>query len=351
MSRFVADIRAQGAVLGRTLEAYRDPPDQTVRRAMALADTSSPVIFTGMGSSLSAVRPAAARMTALGRLAVAQEAGELLHYGVGALPRSSVVVLASQSGRSAETLRLGQHLRRSIPSRIVAIVNDVASPIGRLADVVLPMYAEEEATVATKTFIATFVVAHALADTCVGVPDRLVDAALACELPLRLTEVGARSELASEAASLFRETEAFVIVGRGPSFAAANYAALMLKETVAIPAEAILGGSLRHGPIEIACPRVGVIVLAPDGPTKALSVRLAFDTASLGSPTWLLTSSTPDVDPMADRLVATLLPEVSEALAALLYIVPIQHLAVQLAATRGREPGVLLHAEKVTTEE
>ncbi len=63
---------------------------------------------------------------------------------------------------------------------------------------------------------------------------------------------------------------ALVVVGRGPALSAADYGALILKETAAIAAECLAGGSFRHGPLEVAGAAVGVVVLAPTGPTSGL---------------------------------------------------------------------------------
>jgi glucosamine--fructose-6-phosphate aminotransferase (isomerizing) len=344
------DVWAQGEVLHDVLGAYRNPDTDALRAARALTNGVSPVIFTGMGSSLSAVYPAAERLAAAGRPAVAREAGELLYYGMDSVRAGSLVVLVSQSGRSAETLALGRALRGA-GIRIVAVVNDTGSPIAELADVVLPVHAGAEAAVATKTFVATFVTAHALADALSESGERIVDVALAIDLPTRVAGLAADPELASEAAEALVGVDALVVLGRGPSFAAADYGALITKEIAALPAEPMLAGSFRHGPIEIAGPSVGVIILAPQGATYALSTRLARETARLGSPTWLLAASAEGSDGSRSPLVVTQLPDVPEALAPILFHVPLQHLASRLALGRGREPGVLLRASKITAVE
>ena len=354
MNGLEGDIRAQGELLRDLLVVYRQ--DELLESAASLLSPGCPVVFAGMGGSLAAARPAAARVAAAGVWAIAAEAGELLHYGLDSLPRGSLVILVSQSGRSAETLALGQRLRCASGSRVIAIVNDLASPLARLADLVLPMHVGPEVTVSTKTFIATFVVAHALADVLVGAGGATVSMALAADLSSKLASLTSTPEIAAASAARFSTVSALVVIGRGPSFAAADYGALILKEAAALATEAMLGGSFRHGPIEIAGPRTGIIVLAPSGPTQSLCVQLATDMARVGSPTWLLTETNPrptEVVTFAatDELVATCLPKVPELLAPVLYCVPLQHLAVQLAAARSRQPGVFEHAMKVTVIE
>ena len=354
MTGFEADIRAQGELIRDLLSL--DSDTSTLRAAASLASAGRPIVFAGMGSSLAAARPAADRLIASGRWAMAVEAGELLHYGDDALTRGSLVILVSQSGRSAETLALGERLHSAGESRLVAVVNDPASPLAGVANVVVPIHAGTEVTVSTKTFMASVVSLYTLADELIGSPGLTVDLALQCDLASRLAQVAAEPVIAAAAATAFSTVAALVVVGRGPAFAAAEYGALILKEACAIEAEAIPGGSFRHGPIEVAGPATGIVVLAPAGRTQALSVRLAADTARLGSPTWLLTgdgyetNGSGDVSTARDLLLSEL-PAVPEMLAPLLYSVPLQHLALKLAELRGREPGVVERSTKVTVSE
>ena len=118
-----------------------------------------------------------------------------------------------------------------------------------------------------------------------------------------------------------------------------------------MPAECLAGGSFRHGPLEIAGPEVGMVILAPTGRTRDLCVRLAQETAESGSPTWLIGDVAGAMPAGTDRLRVTTLPAVDEAYAPLTMSVPIQRLAAVLARERGRVPGVLLRSQKVTDRE
>jgi glutamine---fructose-6-phosphate transaminase (isomerizing) len=349
-----ADIRAQGDLLQAILTIDRQ--DELLLAAAALASPGCPVVFTGMGSSLAAARLAAQRIAASGRWTTVVEAGELFHYGLEGWPAGSLFVLVSQSGRSAEVVALAERLRSIGGIRLITVVNDLSSRLASLGDVVVPLRAGMETTVSTKTFLATLVVLQELADALTGDPGRTAGLILGAELPQLVRRLASGPEIADEAALGFSSVDALVVVGRGPAFAAADYAALILKETCALPAEAMPAGSFRHGPIEITGPAAGMIVLAPEGRTQTLSIRLAADTARLGSPTWLLTTSgdvpsSRGVGSDTRGLVVSELPSIPEMLAALLYAVPLQRLAVTLAELRGRQPGVLERSAKVTTME
>lgn len=343
---FEQDIADQGEALRRVAGHYTADGAPTLAAVRSLAAGAPMVVLTGMGSSLSAAGPAAARI--VGRLpAVATEAGELLHYGLDAVPPGALVVLVSQSGRSAETLAVAQRLHARGDVQVVAVTNDPDGPVAALAARTLPILAGSEATVATKTFMATFAVLDLLADAIGAAPDAFLADRLR-EVAAVVDAVTASSDIAGAAGAAMAACASISVVGRGPGVAAADYGALILKETAALPAEALPGGSFRHGPLEICGPKVGLVVLAPSGPTRELSVRLALDASVLGSPTWLIGDQAGDLPGETERLCVLRLPAVSERYVPLTMSVPIQRLAADLAHRRGRVPGELLRSRKVT---
>ena len=270
MTPFESDIAAQADTLDRLAAHYAATGADALDAARVLAAGASAVVIVGMGSSRSAALPA---VTTIGACwpADVREAGELLHYGMGAIRPDALVVLVSQSGRSVETAAVAERLRAAGHPRIVAVTNDTASPIASMADVVLPMLAGDEATVATKTWVTTFSVLALLART-------LVEQSATFQLPedaLRAMHDGVgRTDVAAVAAAGMAGCSSLVVVGRGPALAAADYGGLPLKETAGMPAECLAGGSFRHGPLEIVGPHVGVVVLAPSG-RDARAVRPA----------------------------------------------------------------------------
>lgn len=347
LTPFERDIADQGEALRRVAAHYAGPGAAVLEEVGARCTDIDVVVLAGMGSSLSGARAAAARIST--RLpGIAAEAGELLHYGLATVPTGAQVVLVSQSGRSAETLALGGRLRARGDVGIVAVTNDPDGPLASLAHLTLPILAGTEATVATKTFVTTFVVLDLLAGAIardagsLGELGRVADA---------VDAVAADLGIAVPAAAAMAGCTSISIVGRGPAVAAADYGALILKETAALPAEAMPGGSFRHGPLEICGPDVGLVVLAQAGPTLELSVRLAHEASELGSPTWLIGDDAAALPAATTRLLVTTLPVVPGVGAALTLSVPLQRLAAGLATRRGRVPGELLRSRKVTDVE
>lgn len=342
---FIDDVRAQPAVLRTVVEAYAGPERARLDRALRLlaVDADRPLLVIGMGSSLTAGRTLAGLP---GRLVVLEDAGELLHYGLGAASRVSAMVAVSQSGRSYETVAAVARIRAATRIPVIALVNDLASPLADAADVALPLLAGTEANVATRTYVAA--VAILLMLRAGGLTDALRrDLARTADAMDQLAASGA----AEAAAAHLAGATSLVVLGRGPSYASALYAGLTIKECSAIPAEPLSGGAFRHGPLELAGPRTGIVVLAPAGPTEALGAGIAGETADLGSPTWLLTERPEDPAPRPNLLVTRIPGGLPETLGALATIVPVQLAAAALARAAGREPGVTRIATKVTDRE
>lgn len=347
---FYSDIAAQGEVIRGLASAAGTDGDLASELDMAarlIGDRERPIVLTGMGSSLHGARTALARIAGLGRSVSAVDAGELLHFGLEGLARDAAIVAISQSGRSAETVALAARLRDEDPKRtIVGLQNDPAGSLGEAASTTIGMRAGPESTVATRTFLASAVILQLLADRLAGTRD--AESALG-SLAAALDVLVADSSLASAAAALLGPVRSIELVGRGPTLGVAHYAALTIKETAAIPAEALSGGAFRHGPLELVDAPSGAIILVPCGPTAGLAVRLAREIATAGWPTWAIGAAA-DVRELeaTPALVVTALPRIDEPVAPLAMAIPLQRLAGRLAERTGRVPGVLLRGSKVT---
>lgn len=171
--------------------------------------------------------------------------------------RDALFLAVSQSGRSPDILHLAR-AGRDDGALTVALVNDTSSPLASTCEVVLPLHAGPEKSVAaTKSFIAALVaslqlVAHwsqdrELLDAIESLPDVLARAAA--------TDWSAALPLLSEADDLF-------VVGRGVGFAVAQEAALKLKETSGLHAEAMSAAELMHGPWTLAGDHFPILVLS-----------------------------------------------------------------------------------------
>ena len=170
----------------------------------------------------------------------------------------AVAVTISQSGRSPDIVAM-QRAAKLSGATTVALVNEIDSPVAAEADALLPLLAGVEKSVAaTKSMIASLVAGASLAAAWSS------DAALAAALD-RLPAIldaphGSPPDAVAEA--LARATSLFVI-GRGATYAIAMEAALKLKETSAIHAEAFSSAEVLHGPAGVVGPGFPVLGFAP----------------------------------------------------------------------------------------
>jgi glucosamine--fructose-6-phosphate aminotransferase (isomerizing) len=213
----------------------------------------------------------------------------------------------SQSGRSPDLVdfcrsAVGQDVLR------VGLINDPASPLAGAVDVSIPLEAGPEKSVAaTKSCIAAMVlvlglVAHWRQDR---------DLIAAFERS---------SGVLSDALALDWATDSFLdgdgpvyIVGRGPGLAIAAEAALKLKETNGLHAEAVSAAEIRHGPLALAGPDLRVIVFAQRDAALNGLLQTATDLEQKGSRVMLISaagsSSTaikPDAEPVLELLAMLL---------------------------------------------
>lgn len=180
-------------------------------------------------------------------------------YGQSPPIGNGIGVVISQSGQSPDIVSFAQRYRDK-GNRIIAIVNDEKSPLAQTADFVLPLCAGTEVSVAaTKSFIASlfavvrFVARHPESgitrEQLQGVPE-LLDRAW-------------DADWRSLVEGIHRASGLFVI-GRGPGFAVAAEAALKLKETSAIHAEAFSAAEIRHGPMTLLAHDFPLLVFRQD---------------------------------------------------------------------------------------
>lgn len=214
-------------------------------------------------------------------------------YGAKLALRDTLLLTISQSGRSPDILAFQAEAKRAgIPT--LAVTNTEDSPLAREADFCLPLRAGPERSVAaTKTFIASAAMAAALVAACGG------DARLARaveKLPEDLHR--ALAIRWSEMEDAFVSATSAYVLGRGPSLPMAQEAALKLKETSGLHAEAYSAAEVIHGPMELVGPGFPVVVLAPEDKAFATTRDTARRLAEAGAHVM-----TPDHAPSRDPLL------------------------------------------------
>jgi glucosamine--fructose-6-phosphate aminotransferase (isomerizing) len=183
----------------------------------------------------------------------------------------ALAITISQSGRSPDIVALQDAAGRA-GALTLALVNEVDSPAAHRAQRLLPLHAGVERSVAaTKSMIAALVAGAALIGQ--WVEDEKLNAATAT-LPALLSEASAPPPRAL--VDLVAGAKSAFVLGRGSTFAIAAEAALKLKETCAIHAEAFSSAEVLHGPAGVITPGFLVIAFMPqDAAREGMGETLA----------------------------------------------------------------------------
>ncbi len=259
-------------------------------------------------------------------------------YAAPVVAADSLCIAISQSGRSPDLLATVEAHRKA-GAYIVALVNDEKSPLAALADVLLPLKAGPEKSVAaTKSYITS------LAGLAAIVATWSKDAALSDslrELPALLEKAFALDW--SAALPTLTVARNLFVIGRGYGFAVAQEAALKLKETCALHAEAFSSAEVKHGPMAIVGDGFPILAFATSD-TAGDGVRDVAQEFALRGADVLLANPTGAV---SGTIHLPALTSVG-ALEPILQIQSFYRLANALSVARGLDPDSPPHLNKVT---
>jgi arabinose-5-phosphate isomerase len=128
-----------------------------------LVECPGRVIATGMGKSGIICRKIAATLSSTGTPSFFLHPAEAIHGDLGVITRDDVVIALSQSGETAELLRVLEFIRR-VGARLIAITGAPESTLGQSADVALDCRVSEEACPMNLAPTASTTAALALGD-------------------------------------------------------------------------------------------------------------------------------------------------------------------------------------------
>jgi glucosamine--fructose-6-phosphate aminotransferase (isomerizing) len=346
------EIYEQPDALAATLERY-------VGAGGFRADTCAPVItwlgrvrtrivIAASGSSRHAGLVAELLIEELSGIAVDVEYASEYSYRPEDAGDDAAVLVISQSGETADTLAA---LRKAnaVGLDTLAIANVQGSTMDREARVSFPTLAGiERAIPATKSFTAQLLNLYLLALMAASVRGRMDDAAL----KLRLAEVAALparigaqlkpwEQAVRSVVELNCAAKSFMFLGRGLHFPIAREAALKLKESAYVNAEAFPSGELKHGPNAMVADGTPLIMLATVDTTDADSVqrydkvvRLMRDMRTQGA-TIVALANAGDTTVGGLAAQTIFVEEARESLMAIAEIVPLQLFSYWVAIQKG----------------
>jgi glucosamine--fructose-6-phosphate aminotransferase (isomerizing) len=346
---YIRDILSQPDALRTALE-YFDPQTLAPIAQRFASGGFDRVLLTGMGASLYGAYPAWLALTRAPIPAILVDGSELLHYTPNLLNERTLLWVLSQSGFSAEIVALLNILKEKPAGAVLAVTNDPASPLADAADAIVLLRAEPEQSVSTRTYLNTLALAHLAALALLGAPLEPVYAELqqtASGLELYLQEW---EQHVQAIGSMVGRPRSLAVLGRGPSLANVHTGALVQMEAAKFPAQAMVAGQFRHGPLEMVGPGDVQVLLAGEDATRPLQQRLFADLRALQTtPLWLDCSLKMDATIPVEACLPT--PKAPGAGLPLGEMLPLQLLSVYLAQSAGHEPGKFRYISKVTTQE
>jgi len=276
----------------------------------------------------------------LARIGVDVDYGSEYRYRDPVVMAGTLAIGITQSGETADTLAaLKEAAARG--ARTLAVCNVQGSTATRQAEGHLLTHAGPEIGVASTKAFTTQLVALLLLAMRLGELRGTLDPALRAELLQAMRELPAVLDRISglereiyKWAQKWHEATDFLYLGRGPLYPIALEGALKLKEISYIHAEGYPAGEMKHGPIALIDQHLPIVALMPsDGHREKTLSNLQEAAARDGRILALVTDGDTGLDDIAEDVLH--LPAVSDWLAPILYVVPLQLLAYHIAVIRG----------------
>ena len=248
----------------------------------------------------------------------------------------ALCLAVSQSGKSPDIVSLTKSLKGS-GATCVAITNGPASPLAQAATVTLPLSAGPERSVAaTKTFVTSLVAGLWLIASIKRDPDLV---AAIRKLPDHLDHaIGCDWSRATDAI----QGQSVFTLGRGPSWAISNEAALKFKETCQLHAESYSSAEVLHGPVSIVGPGFPVLAFAAGDAAETSVAEVADSLVQKGASVFATTDKVTRAQPLPHRRTDHWLTDPIATITTFYATVE------RLAVARGIDPDAPRHLNKVT---
>jgi glucosamine--fructose-6-phosphate aminotransferase (isomerizing) len=331
------------SVIGQVLQRMVDPVSRTVAMPALPFDLGRipRITVSACGSAYYAGLVGRHWLEAEARLPTDADVASELRYREPPLIGGGLGLFISQSGETADTLAALRSLRGA-NQHVLSVLNVPECTMARESDAVLETLAGPEIGVAsTKAFtaqlttLACFAIAAGrargtistaremeLVEALLDVPGRAVEA-----LALDLSVVAARVAQARDV----------LYLARGACFPIAMEGALKLKEISYIHAEGYAAGEMKHGPIALIDKAVPIVAIAPSGPLFEKTASNLQEAAARGGQLIVFSDAAGAAKLRGIAVATVVLPTVDPFVAPILYAIPVQMLAYQVAVLKGTD--------------
>ncbi len=339
------EIYEQPVVIGDALMAHFHPTTRTVHLPSLPFDLAAvpKIAFIACGTAYHAGLIAKYWIERLARVPVDAEIASEFRYRQPAMPEGGLAVFVSQSGETLDTLAALRYAKEQ-GQHLLAVVNQPESTVARESGAVLATHAGPEIGVAsTKAFttqlavLACFTLAVARARGTLTAQDEAALSTALTEVPARASEVLQRHEAIQKIAAEIAGARDVLYLGRGTSFPLALEGALKLKEISYIHAEGYAAGEMKHGPIALIDEKTPVVVLAPRDDLFEKTCSNIQEVLARGGKVVMI-SDKEGLARFGGKLFHGIeVPRCHPFVSPLLYSVPVQLLAYDVAVLKGTD--------------
>lgn len=261
-------------------------------------------------------------------------------YGDPVIEPEDVVIAISQSGETADTLAAVK-LAKEKGALIFGIVNGVGSSIARETNTGIYIHVGPEIGVAsTKAFTGQVTVLTLLALALGHEQGTLDDTDYQqligelADIPNKMEVVLKQDPMIKDMSRMFTYAHNFLYLGRGINYPVALEGALKLKEISYIHAEGYPAAEMKHGPIALVDQDMPIVFIATHHQLYEKIISNMQEVKSRnGRILAVVTEGDKQVRALADNTIEV--PATSNALVALLTVVPLQLLAYYVAVDKG----------------
>lgn len=268
-------------------------------------------------------------------------------FSAKTLNENTLVIFISQSGETADSLKALDVANET--SKTLGIVNVAGSSITRRAQYVIQTQAGPEIGVAaTKTYVSQLTAVYLFA-ALMAKDEKLLKEL--DKVPEFIDEVLKDVESIKLMSKRYNYAKDFFYLGRGYSYPTALEGALKLKEISYIHGEGYAAGELKHGPLALIDEGIPVVVVIPPGDSYKKTMSNLEEVKSRGA--HVLAFGAADDDELTQKApeVFKINPDVSEIIAPLVYIVPLQLLSYYITIEKGFDPDKPRNLAKCVTVE
>lgn len=313
------------------IASFEAASDMAAKAAASLKRTGR-LLLLGMGGSHAVNRAVEPLYRAAGIDAIALPLSEQLGQPLSLEGRT--IFVTSQSGESAEVLRWFDETGGNADT--FGLTLEGSSFLARTAPSLVGAGGTELAFAATRSLTVSFAL-HLAIFTALGQDPASALAVLRTSQPLDI----------EPALTALADVATVVTSGRRLQ-GVAEALALGLTELSRRPCYSLEGGQLRHGPMEMLGPSIGVVLFRGNDPTAGLVTAMAVSAAETGAPVIIFDGSQEEAVPSC----VTLRFKPETGLAAIFQMLPVaQSLMIAFADARVENAGTPVRSTKITRSE